>query len=707
MRLYNKTVRMLTALITVSVIFIFSSCNISLNAESVTLGTSVDFTGQNSGFRMIEKRAGTKVLSGENVELYLDEKSGAVSIYDRISQKIWNSLPDFENSYAADYILSIFDGEKICSLDTSTCLNSKDGFSYEIKDNCVYAVYKLSYESISVKFPVTYSLSGGRIKVFVKTEDITVSEGNTLISLTVLPYLGAVKYDINNSGIEVLADYFLVPDGVGAIMRTAVENDITEMTFSVYGKEYYKEYVNAPFGAYGIKNGENALSVTVTDGEENCFIKVLRSNADEHNINRIYPEFQITEISASEGKVNIAQDSFNGNISVVYETLNGENADYMGIANSVRQVLVGAGVLPEKTGESEYPLFVSVAGSTDGTKKTLTTSLQQTENLLSILKGKGVNEINIILEGFMKNGFDAKNGSVDISSAVGRNKDLDELSSYAARQQLKLFLGSAILTDSAGTAKAKNIFGENVSYSAENPLFPYIGTDEFLRKYMSASDISAAFSDILVFLDKENISGLCITDSDAKTVIADYSSKDSSLTYYNDVLKSNLSAAKVDNELMVSGFSLNTAEYADYIKDVFFETGYPEDSGYTAVPFIPAVIHSSCLYSGYAANTFAVPTLQLLKSIEYGAVPYYIWVFSSQSDKFYELTLGEAVDSYLDMKENLGDLASKRMTDHYETESGVFCTEYEGGTKVYVNYNNYSVLIGEVAVMPYDYLRIG
>ena len=90
-------------------------------------------------------------------------------------------------------------------------------------------------------------------------------------------------------------------------MRTAVENDLKEMTFSVYGKEYYKEYVNAPLGAYGIKNGNNALSVTVTDGEEACFIRVLRSNADGQNINRIYPEFQITGISGTEDKVNIAE----------------------------------------------------------------------------------------------------------------------------------------------------------------------------------------------------------------------------------------------------------------------------------------------------------------------------------------------------------------------------------------------------------------
>lgn len=707
MRLFCKVARILTALITASVIFVFSACNISLNTLSVTLEKPIDFSGIADTARMIESRADTKALSGENTELYINRNNGSVSVYDRISQKSWNSLPGFSNTFASDYILTVFDGERICSLDTAVCLDEKDGFSYKIEGNTVKAVYNLSYESISVSLPVTYSLWGGRISVSVDVNDVTLSEGNTLLSLSVLPYLGAVRYDINSSGLEAFGDYYVVPDSVGALMRTAVENDLKEMTFSVYGKEYYKEYVNAPLGAYGIKNGNNALSVTVTDGEEACFIRVLRSNADGQNINRIYPEFQITGISGTEDKVNIAEEGYDGRLCVVYETLNGESADYMGIANSVRHTLEAAGALHEKSEENEYPLFVSVIGSTNGNKKTLASSLQQAENLLSILKGKGINDINMILEGFMKNGLDARNGCGGISSAVGRGKDIDELSSYAARQQLKLFYGAYLLTDSRTMSDIRNISGKSVLYNVKNPLAPYIGTDEFTREYASVTDVSAAFSDVLDFLEKESISGLCISDSNDKTVLSDYSAAKGNCSHYNDELRKNLSAAKVKGELMVSGFSLNTAEYADYVKDVSFTTSYPEDDGYTAVPFIPAVIHASVVYSGNAVNSNSLPVLQLLKSIEYGAVPYYIWTFASQSDKFYELTLTDAVEFYLDMKDNLGGLSGRCMTDHYEVDGGVYCTEYEGGTKVYVNYNNYSVLIGEVAVMPYDYLRIG
>ncbi len=708
MRLYKKTVRIISALIIIFTAFGLSSCNMSLNADSINLSEAVDFTGQNdSSKRMIEKRAEKKVLSGDNTELYLDEKTGAVSIYDRVSQKIWNSLPAFKNSFASDYIISVYDGERICYLDTASCLDEKNGFSYDIEDNTVNVQYNLSYNSIAVGLPVTYSLNGGCIDVSVDIEKCTVSEGNTLISLSVLPFLGAVRYDTDDFGYEVFADYFLVPDGPGALLRTAVESRFSEMTFSVYGKDYYKDNVKASLAAYGIKNGDNALAVTVTDGDENCYIKVFRSNADECNINRIYPEFQITEISGAEGEVNISKSSFNGIVTVSYETLSGESADYMGMAVSVRQALSGAGLISDVTDKNEYPLFVSVISSTDGTKKTTVTSFQQAENLLSILKGKGINEINLILEGFMKNGLDSTAGCTDISKNAGKNKEFNDLTSYASKQQLKLFLGVNLLTDSKGSSAVKSISGDNAQYLLKNPLAPYIGISDFSRKYSSYSKVSSAFSDVLSFLDKESINGLYISDSDDKTVMSDASLKDVSLTFYNESLKKNLSSVKVDRYLMTNGFSLNTFEFTDYINNLVFNTHYPEDGGYSAVPFVPAVIHSSCVYSGVAANTFSAPRLQLLKSVEYGAAAHFMWVFSTQSDKFYELTLSEAVDFYLEAKEKIGDLTSKRMTDHFEYESGVFCTVYDGGTKVYVNYNNYSVLIGEVVVMPYDYLRIG
>ena len=56
--------------------------------------------------------------------------------------------------------------------------------------------------------------------------------------------------------------------------------------------------------------------------------------------------------------------------------------------------------------------------------------------------------------------------------------------------------------------------------------------------------------------------------------------------------------------------------------------------------------------------------------------------------------------------DELGELGQCRIVSHSETESNVFCTGYDNGALVYVNYNNYSVNIGDISVLPYDYIRI-
>ncbi len=706
MRFFRKVSSFAISLIAVFLIITFSACSLTAGFTEYSIGSAVDFVSSGNSNCAMEKRAETKVLSGEKTELYINKNTGSVSFYDRVSQRVWNSLPDFQNGFAADYILSIFDGEKILKLDTSNCLASKRGFSHKVNGKTVEAEYNLSAENLSVFFPVSYTLNGEYIEVSIDTDKVVLSEGARLLSVSVLPYLGAVRYDMNTSGYEVFADYFVVPDGIGAIIRTAVEGSISRMNFSVYGRNYHEDSISVPMGAYGIRNGSNALSATITDSAENAVIKVYRSDADEQNINRIYPEFIVTDISTAEGKGNISDNSFRGTFSVMYEPLTDDNADYVGIASSVRQALINESLINERVVEAEYPLFVSVTGSPDGTSKNMQTSLLQAENLLSILKGKGVNEVNMILEGFSRRGFEASSGSTDILSCVGGKKDLRALTDYASNQNLRLFFGAYLLSDSSRISAVTDINGQKQSFDIENPLFPYAGDEYYTRNYISVKAMSSAFSDVLSLLEKEGINGLCVLDTQ-NTVISDYTKTTVTAAEYNSSLSRNFSAASVNNSVMTNGFSLNTAKLTDYIKSVSFDTKYPEDVCYSAVPFIPVVIHASCIYSGEAANTFPVPKLQLLKSIEYGAVPYYSWVFNSYSDKYYELTLNDAVDFYNRAKSDFGDLSAERIVAHYEFESSVYCTVYENGAKIYVNYNNYSVLLGEVSVLPYDYLRIG
>ena len=707
MHLYIKTAKRFFAIAMCFSVLLFSGCTSfgMLNKIYVNQWIKCNESQTENKLCYMSKRADNKVLAGNKSELYIG-KNGGISLYDKASGVSWNSLPAFSNTFAADFFITVFDGEDLYTLDTSSCRAEKDGFSYSKTENTVTCLYKLQKNEIVVQLPVEFSFNGAYLSVSVDISSCVVSDGIVLVSVSFLPFFGGIRYDENTTDLKVFGDYFLVPDGPGALIRTAVENEDTSYVYSVFGKEYFEKAYPSYIGAYGIKSGENAISATVTEACEYSYIKVIRSNADRFKINRVYPEFVITEISGTEGEINISKDGFSGKCTVMYEALSGDSADYMGMAVSVRQAVIECGFLSSESVSDEYPFYVSVIGSADGKKQSAVTNFQQAENLLSILKGKGVNEINMILEGFFKGGISEKSGVLKNPSIVGNEKDLRELVSYAAKQQLNVFVGVNVLTTGQKSETVKSVFGENKPVTVKNELAPYFGAEKIERYHRSFSGLSTQFSAVLKYIDNNNINGVAVLDSDVSCV-SDYSSVNGNYEAYSKELADNISSCAVRANIMLDGANMNVLKYADYVKNMTFETGVPESSGYSAVPFIPAVLHSSCVYAGQPVNAQSVTKLNLLKSVEYGAMPYYTWVFNSESDKCYELSINEAVDFYLNAKAELVDLTSKRITDHFEYESGVYCTVFDSDTNVYVNYNNYSVLIGEVAVLPYDYLRIG
>ncbi len=680
-------------------------CSVSSGLKKVTVG-AVKSNHGSSSYRIYNKNFYSKQLSGDDCALYFDEKSGGISFYNSFTSFGFNSLPDFKNSFAASFIVSIFDGENIHYLDTSLHCAENNGITFSKEDNTLFVNYQMKKEGISLSLPVEFRLSGTYLEVTADISASEISEGMTLLSIAFLPYLGAVSYESVGGDYSAFNDYYVLPDGVGAVMYTAVEDENKSSVFSVYSKEYYEESLPCALGAYGIKKGDNALAVCITDGSENALIKVFRANADEERINRVYPEFIITPVSSDRGEINIG-GSFSGKIGVTYELLSDGSADYIGIATSVRQTLINKSLLSEETAENEYPLFVTVTGSVDGTKKEAVTSFGQAENLLSILKGKGINNINMILEGAFSDGIKTDSVSkIRPSSALGSRDDLNEFLSFAEAQKLRVFAGVNFLTAKNSLAAGKGISGEKREYVRKNELYPYVGDENIVTCYLGTGALSACTGNVVSLVSRLPFAGVCLLDSD-KALHEDTALSGNFYKGYSEVLNTDISAISSKTSVMLKGSSFNIIKNAAYLDGVSLSLNGENTGSYTEIPFIPAVLHGSIIYSSKAANTEAFTRIQLLKSVEYGAAVSFLWNFSADSDKYYENTLNEAVDFYLKAEKDFSSLSSKRITGHSLYKDGVYCTEFEGGVKIYVNYNNYSVIIGEVAVMPYDYLRIG
>ena len=706
MRRLKKTTELLSVLLIVLMLFSVCGCSADNNYTKLSITSSKNFEGISDDARVYDKLKAEKIASSELAELYFYKKSGGIAVKALSTLKEWASLPLFGNTFASSFVATVLFENKLYELDSSACAAASGNIKLEKNKNGAVITYTMKADGISLSLPVRLTLSGAYLDVSCDIAECKLSEGAVLVSLEILPFLGSVRYSDDKVDYGAFGDFYLLPDASGAVLHTAVEDENTSFTFSVYGKDYYEETIPAYVGAYGIKQENSAISVTVTEGSENALIRVYRAGADDKNINRIYPEFIITPISENLGNVN-AGESYKGVCTVSYGLLSTENADYVDIATSVRQALINAGMLSSAKCENEYPFTFSFIMSTDGKRKNTTASFQQAENLLTILKGKGINNVNMVLSGLFGKGLQssAENG-LKLSAALGSRSDISELLSYASSQKLNVFAETNLISSAASVYSQKGINEEYKTEEYVNPLSPYIGEDVFTLRNISAAGISKGTNNILSFADKFAFSGFAIADTD-KSCYEAAESEEGLYTGYNNVLGGNLSAISSETLLMLSGAGMNIIKNADYLADVNLGTYNGESGAYYTVPFIPVLIHGSVVYSGNAVNENTVTTIELLRCVEYGAVPSYTWVSDSRSDKYYENGLGDAVAFYLEAKDAFADLSSKRITEHFMYEDGVYCTGYEGGVRVYVNYNNYSVIIGEVSVMPYDYLRIG
>ena len=702
MQIFVKAVRVLCALlVAVAVILGISGCA-SQGLDSIVINSIKSAEGGSNSFRVHDGADNVRLASSDSAELYLNKDNGGISLVSLYTGKKWTSLPHFENSFAASFTARVTDGEAVYVLDSSSSIkNSK--LSVEGTADGAVVTYVMKWDKLSIALPVEFALKGASLEVSVDMSSVvTLSDGLTLLSISVLPYFGAVRYTSDTADYSVFGDYFLLPDGPGALMHTAVEDENTALTFSVYGKDYYEDSIPVSLGAFGIVQSGAGLSATITDGEENALIRAFRAGNDDKDINRIYPEFIITPVSGEKGKVNVGK-SYSGRIEVTYEVLSSENTSYTDIASSVRQSLIRAGFMPDEKCGDEYPLTLSIVACTDGKRSNVTADYQQIESLLGLLKGKGINEINAVLSGAFRGGLSASAVSrARLIRALGSKNDLRSLLNFSQSQNFNIFAEANMLSAEGSVYCEKGVSGSYKITDRENPLSPYVGNDGFTMKQLGARGVAEATNNILGFVGKNGFSGVAVADS----AISCYEEK-GSYSGYDSAVQSNFSAISSETRLMLSGTPVNLIKNADYLYNVPFGTAVAETAYYTAVPFIPAVIHGSFVYSGEPLNASSVSVMNLLKSVEYGAVPHYSWNFNENSDKYYEYSVNDAVEFCLKAKTELADLTSERITGHEKIADGVYCTLYEDGARVYVNYNNYSVIIGEISVMPYDYLRIG
>lgn len=660
-----------------------------------------------------------QIIRTDMVSLYFGESNCSVSLYEAGSGKLWRSLPE-EYIDGAPCVISvnvIIDGKEY-TLDSQSDSLGSDTASYEITDNGVLVTYSFRRTMedgtrLDLTVPAEFISIDGTMVAQIDCRDIAEkenSEGVILRSISLLPYFGS--YTQGSTG-----DYILLPDGCGLTLDTSKYADKKEsFSVNVYGADPSQNESGgaaAVIPAFGMKRGSTSFAAVIDEGAELATIKAERASK-KSGYNRVYAEFEITPTTKNkDGSFYVSKESYEGKIRISYRFLSGDNAEYIGMASACRELLIRSGDLVtdniDTTGEYPFNLSLVAYGEAADSKEQVLCNFSQGYDILSALKAKDINNINLRYKALFDGGIMQENiAKTKINSSLGTADELQELCEYALSGSVTIYPDTRLIS-----ADSKRGFSSSALSLSEEKSFVKNsdfgnGTFEFIGVNSIEDNTKAMLS---IFRDS-NFEGICLSDA-GSVLYSDFTQGSTHLrTDTANIIYAQSNAVSANKKLMTEKGNLYSVKYSSVIIDLPQFASYRKTANCSQVPFIQAILHGIADYSMSPVNLYSNTTNGFLKCVEYGGIPYYEWYHldngtEEEKDKyFYMNSIAEAQLGYERMKNTFSDLRGARITDHRQVKKNVFVTEYDGSTLVYVNYNNKAVTVSGVTVDAKSFIRV-
>lgn len=707
---------------------LFSACSpIKVTKVKSAAFNSIYPDGSGDAFHKTKRKAYELICKSGLIEMYFDKSTSSVGILDTSADVFWSALP-LENEKkslnfsALEVVLSTKSGAEYT-------LNSQDSsvnfgnFSFEQMSNGVNIKYSLSIdeetgkadintlpeEAVRADITVSYTLSDGSFYASVSMNNVKLPKGTYLEKIRLLNSFGAY-------GDSTEGDFIFVPDGSGAIIKTDVADpDFAPVSLKVYGNDIAAggAQTPAPLGTFGIKHGKGAFLCIIESGDAIAGINAYRES--ESSLNSVGSEFAVTDVSLTQSKKKQTKTlgyEYSGEMRLCYRFLSGKSATYSGMAAACRENLIRNSVISSKTVDAEHaslPLIVNLQfGYCDAKGKlTVKSTFEQAQALMALLKAKGVNNVYLHASGLFE---DANNGeSEDFGSflkKLGTKDDYNSLYSYMKTQNFPLYIDTSILSVRKSSKSAKNIYGDKITFISSNA---NLNMPTAKRRNMRMSELEDKIEELLSISSSVSFDGYALNDI-GSVLYSDYCSdfypRESSKMEISSLIPV-LSSSKPIMLENANFYSIKNASIISSMPQSTLSRG--ESEAYRAIPFTALLLHGSYDYSINSINLSDDPQKTFLRTVEFGALPSADWYCENtgKDDKRgYDNNINDIVSYCVKANDILSDLRDARMTSHYEVQSGVYCTEYNNSTKVYVNYTENDVKINGITVNAQDCVKI-
>lgn len=674
------------------------------------------------------------------ITLLFDENSGSVGVRVTNSEdsKLWSSLPQlseygsFSDEASVISLNIVHNGKRYILNSQDNCV-SQGGMYFNKTDEGFEVVYLITdngdwlnnidlgatdeaYSSaadgnILYKVTATYYLKDGCFYADLSWVNLGNSD-DVLINIGFLEYFGAD--DTARQG-----DYILVPDGSGALIDTASKEEIAPVDIAVYGNDIGgSSQLSSVVAAYGMRSGNDAFAAVIGSGESVARItanKALNGSA----YNRVGPVFTTALSQTDENSFTYTDECYSDKISICFRFLSGANATYSGMAAACREQLIRDYTLSTRSvEEAEYmPLLVNIVGkaTTDGVfsvGKELT-DYNEAVDILGRIKSKGVDNVYLRYTGALKGGLLSSNAA-DASAlgSLGGMAGVEELNKYASSLNFKVFYDISLVSDTNSSSALKNLNNDKFTITFDDPFTQAgFGVKPNARHFIKSSLLEDSVLTVLERFHSFDATGYCLTDIGKFA----FTELDSALSREDVIAEYVAQTAPLSTKspVMVCGGNFYSLKNADVVSMLPMSCSRTETESYISVPFVQIILHGIVEFSYDGINMASDSKKALLRCVEFGAIPGYVITDDSLdgSEKYAQIfsadnLIASMYDSYFAVGEVLADLRASRITDHYKVSEGVYCTEYESTTRVYVNYTNEPVTVSGITVNPMSFIRV-
>jgi hypothetical protein len=581
-------------------------------------------------------------------------------------------------------------------------------------------------------------LSGRGINYRIYDHEIEGKGADKMASVIITPFMGAAGgvrqyFDIETGdfGEEIhnpmTPGYAFVPDGSGALIRYYDNTvSINRYVGKVYGNNpaesmfYYDNTVYAvrkkeplmPVFGVAIGHNQKAFVAWADDGGEQMEI-VMSPKQNMTNYNFIYPRFvynrQMHQVynRKGEGYFRLYPDRLHYDISIEYHFLEGEAADYVGMALAYRSHLIENGTLiPGKVRpDGKVPLradFImsDVKKSVVGHTNVVTTNAKEVGEIVNDMIDNGINSINGGLLGFQNGGITTgKPWALNFTSSIGTRGDFRKL--FEGTTALGVDLSFA--QDYSTINRIQMNLPRNQAYHrnrwgirawANRDYFLPVQEISFARPHRSADWFTQQAKKAAA------IGALSVTaDGITNRLLSHWGRSDAistseTIDLYERTFASSplpIINAKTPNQYLW--------KYTDRFLDTpVLPTQYILQTD--TVPFLQLVLHGTMeMYAPYANFSFYTQR-DILRMIDYNVYPSFALTHepahllsSTNSLKYfsteYEVYRDIIKHVYTEVSAALSQVKGREWLDRKVLAEGVVLNEYSGGIKILINYTDY------------------